>query len=161
MMLEEIAVMAFAIVVMLFVAWNIKRGAFVIDPAKFIMAAIAAFVIASAGLALSGFEITPAARALLKIGAAGILFAGTPPMIAAAIGLFRFGDEYGPDVFYARNHITGIIDTVASLAMIFAGLLIFRLDLAAVGLFFFMLIPFAGNALANSYYESYQRRTEK
>ena len=160
MVMEEIAVVVFAVAVMIFVAWNVKRGAFVIDPGKFVIAAIVAFAIVSAGLVLSGSDIAPTARALLKIGAAGVLFAGTIPMVAAAIGLFRFGDEYGPAIFYARNHITGVIDTVAALAMIFAGLQIFRLDLAAVGFFFFMLIPFAGNALANSYYET-SRRTEK
>ncbi|MEM0101348.1 MAG: monovalent cation/H(+) antiporter subunit G [Candidatus Methanomethyliaceae archaeon] len=86
------------------------------------------------------------------------MFAGTLPMILAGIGLFRFGDEFGPNIFYVRNHITGVIDTVASFVMIFAGLLIFRLDLVAVGFFFFVLIPFCGNALANAYYYSYQRR---
>jgi multisubunit Na+/H+ antiporter MnhG subunit len=112
-------------------------------------------------LVFNGVPLATALGIVGKIGAGGIMFAGTVPMIGAAVGLFRFGDEYGPSIFYARNHITGIIDTVASLVMIFGGLLIFRLDLVAVGFFFFILIPFCGNALANAYYYSYHRRLEK
>lgn len=160
-MTAEIFVLLYGLVVLLFTAWNIKKGSFVIEPSKLIPSLIAVFIVIVALLSLTGLELHIAISALAKIGAGGIMFAGTMPMLAAAIGLFRFGDEYGPNIFYARNHITGIIDTVASLVMIFGGLLIFRLDLVAVGFFFFILIPFCGNALANAYYYSYKRRTEK
>ncbi|MGC8937000.1 MAG: monovalent cation/H(+) antiporter subunit G [Candidatus Methanomethylicaceae archaeon] len=160
-MIEEIFVAVYGIAVMAFVAWNIKKGTFVIEPAKLIPSLIAVFVLLVVFLIFNGVRLDTAITALGKIGAGGIMFAGTIPMIGAAVGLFRFGDEYGPNIFYARNHITGVIDTVASLVMIFGGLLIFRLDLVAVGFFFFVLIPFCGNALANAYYYSYQRRLEK
>ncbi len=160
-MITELFIVLYGLAVMAFVAWNIKKGTFVIEPSKLILSLIVVFVISVVVLSLNGVRLDIAMSAVGKIGAGGIMFAGTIPMIGAAVGLFRFGDEYGPNIFYVRNHITGVIDTVASLAMIFGGLLIFRLDLVAVGFFFFVLIPFCGNALANAYYYSYQRRLEK
>ncbi|MGQ9759656.1 MAG: monovalent cation/H(+) antiporter subunit G [Candidatus Methanomethylicaceae archaeon] len=160
-MINEIFVLIYGLAVMLFVAWNIKKGSFLVEPSKLLLFLIIVFVIVVGALSLNGIKFDVAISAVARIGAGGIMFAGTMPMLAAAIGLFRFGDEYGPNIFYARNHITGVIDTVASLVMIFGGLLIFRLDLVAVGFFFFVLIPFCGNALANAYYYSYQRRLEK
>ncbi|MCQ5337216.1 MAG: monovalent cation/H(+) antiporter subunit G [Candidatus Methanomethylicia archaeon] len=127
---------------------------------KLVIAIIILSVIATIILSRN-IDIYVTIRSIAKILAGGIMFAGVLPMISAGIGLFRFGDEYGPNIFYARNHITGVIDTTASLVMIFAGLLIFRLDLVAVGFFFFILIPYVGNALANAYYYSYQRRLKE
>jgi multisubunit Na+/H+ antiporter MnhG subunit len=160
-MSAEVFVAIYAIAIMGFVAWNVRRGAFVIDPSKLAPILIFIFLVLVVVLNYAGLNPSIAAGTLMKIGAAGILFAGTIPMISAAVGLFRFGDEFGPNIFYARNHITGVIDTVASLVMIFAGLLIYHLDLVAVGFFFFVLIPYSGNALANAYYYSYQRRLGK
>jgi len=160
-MIMEISVFLYMLAVFAFVAWNIKKGSFVIDPSKLVPMLIFIGALAVAALTMLGADIGISASAIMKIGAAGILFSGTPPMIAAGIGYLRFGDEYGPNIFYARNHIGGIIDCVASLVMMFVGILIFRLDLAAVGFFFFMLLPFTGNALANAYYYSYQRGLNK
>jgi multisubunit Na+/H+ antiporter MnhG subunit len=145
-MLEEIFVAVYGGIVMLYVALNIRKGGFIFDASKLVPILIFVFAMAFAALALLG--ITPAV-------------AGVIPMIAAAVGLFRFNDEFGPSIFYARNHIAGVIDTVASLIMIFVGILIFRIDLVAVGFFFFLLLPFSSNALANAYYYSYHRRLEK
>ncbi|MDH5811654.1 MAG: monovalent cation/H(+) antiporter subunit G [Candidatus Methanomethylicaceae archaeon] len=160
-MINEIFVILYGLAVIAFVAWNIKKGTFVIEPSKLIPSLIIVFVLLVVFLIFNGIPFDTAISVVGKIGAGGIMFAGVVPMIGAAVGLFRFGDEYGPNIFYARNHITGVIDTVASLVMIFGGLLIFRLDLVAVGFFFFVLIPFCGNALANAYYYSYQRRLQK
>lgn len=160
-MISEIFVIIYGLAVIAFVAWNVKRGTFIIEPSKLIPSLIIVFVLLVIFLVFNGVPLDTALGIVGRIGAGGIMFAGTVPMIGAAVGLFRFGDEYGPSIFYARNHITGIIDTVASLVMIFGGLLIFRLDLVAVGFFFFILIPFCGNALANAYYYSYHRRLEK
>jgi len=160
-MINEIFVLIYGLAVIIFVGWNIKKGTFIIEPSKLIPSLILVFVLSVIILTFNGVQFNEAVGIVGKIGAGGIMFAGTVPMIGAAIGLFRFGDEYGPNIFYARNHITGVIDTVASLVMIFGGLLIFRLDLVAVGFFFFVLIPFCGNALANAYYYSYQRRLER
>ncbi len=160
-MLEEIFVAIYGIIVMAYVALTIRKGSFIMDASKLVPILMFVFVIAFAALALFGTEPFTAIESVMKIGAAGILFAGVIPMVAAAVGLFRFNDEFGPNIFYARNHIAGIIDTVASLIMIFVGLLIFRIDLVAVGFFFFLLMPFASNALANAYYYSYQRSLEK
>jgi multisubunit Na+/H+ antiporter MnhG subunit len=160
-MIPEIFVIIYAIVVMGFVAWNIRKGAFVIDPSKLVPILIFILLMLVVVLRYTGLDLGVAAATLMKIGAAGTLFAGAIPMLSAAVGLFRFGDEFSPNIFYVRNHITGVIDTVASLVMIFAGLLIYRLDLVAVGFFFFVLIPFCGNALANAYYYNYQRRLGK
>jgi multisubunit Na+/H+ antiporter MnhG subunit len=160
-MYVEIFALVYGVVVIAYVALNIRKGAFVIDPSKLIPILIFVFAIAFAALVLVGEYPQAALEAVMKIGAAGILFAGTLPMLSAAVGLFRFSDEFGPDIFYARNHITGVIDVVGSLVMIFVGLLIVRIDLVAVGFFFFLLVPFVGNALANSYCFSYQRRLEK
>jgi multisubunit Na+/H+ antiporter MnhG subunit len=160
-MIEEIFVAIYGGIVMAYVALNIRKGSFIMDASKLIPILIFVFVIAFAALALLGTEPILALESVMKIGAAGILFAGVIPMVSAAVGLFRFNDEFGPSIFYARNHITGVIDTVASLVMIFVGLLIFRIDLVAVGFFFFLLIPFSGNALANAYYYSYHRGLEK
>jgi multisubunit Na+/H+ antiporter MnhG subunit len=159
-MISELFVVIYAIIIIGFVAWNIKKGSFVIEPSKLVIAIIILSIIATIILSRN-IDIYVTIRSIAKILAGGIMFAGVLPMISAGIGLFRFGDEYGPNIFYARNHITGIIDTTASLVMIFAGLLIFRLDLVAVGFFFFILIPFVGNALANAYYYSYQRRLKE
>ncbi|MGA2573633.1 MAG: monovalent cation/H(+) antiporter subunit G [Candidatus Methanomethylicaceae archaeon] len=160
-MYEEIFTLIYAAIVMAFVAWTIRKGSFIVDPSR--LAIYAAFIFAAllAILILLGVDIGIAASALMKLGAAGILFAGTIPIIAATVGFFRFGEEYGPNIFYARNHIAGVIDTDCSLVMIFVGILIFRFDLVAVGFFFFLLLPFSGNALANAYYYSYQRRLNK
>jgi len=160
-MYEEIFALVYGLAVMAYVSLNIRKGTFIIDPSKLIPVLIFVFALAFAALVMIGEYPMAALEAVMKIGAAGILFAGTIPMFAAAIGLFRFGDEYGLNIFYARNHITGVIDTVGSLVMIFVGLLIIRIDLVAVGFFFFLLIPFVGNALANSYCFNYQRRLEK
>ncbi len=157
----EISVIIYMLAVFGFVAWNIKKGAFVIDPSKLVPVLIFIAALAVATLALTGVNFGIATSTIMKIGAAGILFSGTLPMIAAGIGFLRFGDDYGINVFYARNHIGGIVDCVASLVMIFVGLLIVRLDLAAVGFFFFMLLPFTSNALANAYYYTYQGRINK
>ncbi|RZN56337.1 MAG: hypothetical protein DSO09_01315 [Candidatus Methanomethylicota archaeon] len=159
-MISELFVLIYAIIIIGFVAWNIKKGSFVIEPSKLVITIIILSIIATIILSRN-IDIYVTIRSIAKILAGGIMFAGVLPMISAGIGLFRFGDEYGPNIFYARNHITGIIDTTASLVMIFAGLLIFRLDLVAVGFFFFILIPFVGNALANAYYYSYQRRLKE
>lgn len=160
-MFEEIFVSIYAAIVLVYVAWNIKKGSFVVDPSKLAIYVLAAFVIIIAVLAFTGSNLLGSASAILKLGAAGVLFAGTVPMVVSGIGLLRFGDEYGPNIFYARNHITGVIDCVASLVMIFVGVLIYRLDLAAVGFFFFLLIPYTGNALANAYFFSSQRGLNK
>jgi multisubunit Na+/H+ antiporter MnhG subunit len=160
-MLEEIFVVVYGAIVMVYVALNIRKGGFILDASKLVPILIFIFALAFAALTLVGTAPAVALESVMKIGAAGILFAGVIPMIAAAVGFFRFNDEFGPSIFYARNHITGVIDTVASLIMIFVGILIFRIDLVAVGFFFFLLIPFAGNALANAYYYSYHRRLEK
>ncbi len=160
-MLEEIFVALYGGIVMAYVAMNVRKGSFVLDASKLVPILIFIFALAIAALALLGTPPIDALEGVMKIGAAGILFAGVVPMVAAAVGLFRFNDEYGPSIFYARNHITGVVDTTASLVMIFVGILIFRIDLIAVGFFFFLLIPFAGNALANAYYYSYHRRLEK
>ncbi len=160
-MITEIFVIIYMLIVFGFVAWNIKKGAFVIDPSKLVPILIFIGALSVAVLAILGGALDEVAFSIMKIGAAGILFAGTPPMIASGIGYLRFGDEYGPNVFYARNHIGGVIDCVASLVMMFVGILIYRLDLAAVGFFFFMLLPFTGNALANAYYYSNQRGINK
>lgn len=157
----EIFALVYGIAVMAFIALNIRKGAFIIDASKLVPALVFIFALAFAALVLTGEYPQAALEAVMKIGAAGILFAGTLPMLSAAIGLFRFGDEYGLNIFYVRNHITGVIDTVGSFVMIFVGLLIIRIDLVAVGFFFFLLIPFVGNALANSYCYNYQRRLEK
>ncbi|MEM1573551.1 MAG: monovalent cation/H(+) antiporter subunit G [Candidatus Methanomethylicaceae archaeon] len=157
-MIEEIFVLIYALIIITFVGLNIRKGSFIIEPAKLLLVVIILSVIATFMLYLKGIDIYLAIKSIAKILAGGIMFAGALPMILAGIGLFRFGDEFGPNIFYVRNHITGVIDTVASFVMIFAGLLIFRLDLVAVGFFFFVLIPFCGNALANAYYYSYQRR---
>jgi multisubunit Na+/H+ antiporter MnhG subunit len=157
-MLEEAFTAIYGIIVMTYVALNIRKGGFIFDMSKLVPILIFAFALAFAALALLGNPPMETLEGVMKIGAAGILFAGIIPMIAAAVGLFRFNDEFGPSIFYARNHITGIIDTVSSLVMIFVGILIVRIDLVAVGFFFFLLIPFAGNALANAYYYSYHRR---
>jgi multisubunit Na+/H+ antiporter MnhG subunit len=159
-MISELFVLIYAIIIIGFVAWNIKKGSFIIEPSKLVIAIIILSVIATIILSRN-IDIYVTIRSIAKILAGGIMFAGVLPMISAGIGLFRFGDEYGPNIFYARNHITGVIDTTASLVMIFAGLLIFRLDLVAVGFFFFILIPYFGNALANAYYYSYQRRLKE
>jgi multisubunit Na+/H+ antiporter MnhG subunit len=159
-MISELFVLIYAIIIIGFVAWNIKKGSFVIEPSKLVITIIILSIIATIILSRN-IDIYVTIRSIAKILAGGIMFAGVLPMFSAGIGLFRFGDEYGPNIFYARNHITGIIDTTASLVMIFAGLLIFRLDLVAVGFFFFILIPFVGNALANAYYYSYQRRLKE
>ncbi|MCQ5340377.1 MAG: monovalent cation/H(+) antiporter subunit G [Candidatus Methanomethylicia archaeon] len=159
-MISELFVLIYAIIIIGFVAWNIKKGSFIIEPSKLVIAIIILSVIATIILSRN-IDIYVTIRSIAKILAGGIMFAGVLPMISAGIGLFRFGDEYGPNIFYARNHITGVIDTTASLVMIFAGLLIFRLDLVAVGFFFFILIPYVGNALANAYYYSYQRRLKE
>ncbi|MCC6013184.1 MAG: monovalent cation/H(+) antiporter subunit G [Candidatus Verstraetearchaeota archaeon] len=159
-MISELFVVIYAIIIIGFVAWNIKKGSFVIEPSKLVIAIIILSIIATIILSRN-IDIYVTIRSIAKILAGGIMFAGVLPMISAGIGLFRFGDEYGPNIFYARNHITGVIDTTASLVMIFAGLLIFRLDLVAVGFFFFILIPYVGNALANAYYYSYQRRLKE
>jgi multisubunit Na+/H+ antiporter MnhG subunit len=160
-MLEEIFVAVYGFIVMAYVALNIRKGGFIFDASKLVPILIFVFAMAFAALVLLGITPVVALESVMKIGAAGILFAGVIPMIAAAVGLFRFNDEFGPSIFYARNHIAGVIDTVASLIMIFVGILIFRFDLVAVGFFFFLLLPFAGNALANAYYYSYHRRLEK
>jgi len=160
-MLVEISVVVYMLVVFGFVAWNIKKGSFLIDPSILVPVLIFIGALAVALLAFMGIDFGIATTTIMKIGAAGILFSGTIPMVAAGIGLLRFGDEYGINIFYARNHIGGIVDCVASLVMIFVGLLIVRLDLVAVGFFFFMLLPFTSNALANSYYYSYQRRIKQ
>lgn len=160
-MIAEISVIIYMLVVFGFVAWNIKKGAFVMDPSKLIPILIFVAALSIAALAIMGGNLEEVASPILKIGAAGILFAGVIPMIAAGIGYLRFGDELGPNIFYARNHMTGIVDCVASLVMMFVGILIYRLDLAAVGFFFFMLLPFTGNALANAYYYAYQRGQKK
>lgn len=160
-MLVEISVVVYMLVVFGFVAWNIKKGSFLIDPSILVPVLIFIGALAVALLAFMGIDFGIATTTIMKIGAAGILFSGTIPMVAAGIGLLRFGDEYGINIFYARNHIGGIVDCVSSLVMIFVGLLIVRLDLAAVGFFFFMLLPFTSNALANSYYYSYQRRIKQ
>ena len=160
-MFEEIFALIYAAVVMGFVAWNIKKGSFVIDPSKLAIYALAAFLIIVASLTLGGANFIGSASAVMKLGAAGVLFAGTIPMITSGIGFLRFGDEYGPNIFYARNHITGVVDCIASLVMIFVGILIYRLDLMAVGFFFFLLIPYTGNALANAYYFSHLRMLNK
>lgn len=160
-MIEEIFVLIYALIIVAFVGLNIRRGSFIVEPVKLLFFVIVLSVMATFALYLKGVDVYLAIRSIAKILAGGIMFAGTLPMILAGIGLFRFGDEFGPNIFYVRNHITGVIDTVASLVMIFAGLLIFRLDLVAVGFFFFVLIPFCGNALANAYYYSYQRRLKE
>ena len=160
-MWEEIFVLVYAAVVMVYAAWNIKKGSFVIDPSKLVIYAILAAAIVIAALTLIGGTFLGVTTAIMKLGAAALLFAGFPPMVAAGIGCFRFGEEYGPNIFYARNHITGVVDTVTSLVMIFVGILIYHFDLAAVGFFFFIIIPFTGNALANAYYYNYQRRLGK
>jgi len=160
-LLEELFVAIYGVIVMAYVALNIRKGGFIFDPSKLIPMLAFVFLMVFAALALLGFEPMITLVSLMKIGAAGILFAGVIPMVAAAIGMFRFNEEFGPSIFYARNHIAGVIDTVASLIMIFVGILILRLDLVAVGFFFFLLIPFAGNALANAYYYSYHRGLEK
>lgn len=160
-MYAEIFALVYGVLVMAYVALNIRKGSFTIDPSKLVPIIVFVFALAFGALVLVGEYPQTALEAVMKVGAAGILFAGTPPMFSAAVGLFRFGDEYGPNIFYARNHIAGVIDTVGSLVMIFVGLLIVRIDLVAVGFFFFLLIPFVGNALANSYCFSYQRRLEK
>ncbi|MDI9644084.1 MAG: monovalent cation/H(+) antiporter subunit G [Candidatus Verstraetearchaeota archaeon] len=160
-MIFEILTAVYAALVLAYAFWNIKRGSFVVGLGKFVVCAVVAFLALVGVLYFRGNDLWPTALALMKIGAAGVLFAGIPPMIAATIGLFRFGDEYGSNIFYVRNHITGIVDTVSSLVMMVAGLLILRIDLAAVGFFFFMFIPFTGGALANSYYYVNQRRSER
>ncbi|MDD1776287.1 MAG: monovalent cation/H(+) antiporter subunit G [Candidatus Methanomethylicus sp.] len=160
-MWEAVFVLTYAAVVMGYTAWNIKKGSFVIDPSQLILFSILGAIVIIAILTMASGDFFGAAEPILKLGAAALLFAGIPPMLAAGVGYIRFGEEYGPNIFYARNHITGVIDTVASLVMIFVGILIYRLDLAAVGFFFFLLIPFTGNALANAYYYSYQRRLGK
>jgi len=155
----EISVIIYMLAVFGFVAWNIKKGSFVFDPSKLVPVLIFIAVLSVAIIASMGIDLGVATTTIMKIGAAGILFSGTLPMVAAGIGLLRFGDEYGVNIFYVRNHIGGIVDCVSSLVMIFVGLLIVRLDLAAVGFFFFMLLPFTSNALANSYYYAYQGRS--
>jgi len=160
-MLEEIFVAVYGAIVIAYVALNIRKGSFIFDASKSIPILIFVFVLASVALALMGTPPAEALEVVMKIGAAGILFAGVAPMIAATVGLFRFNDEHGPSIFYARNHITGVIDVTASLVMIFVGILILRIDLVAVGFFFFLLIPFSGNALTNAYYYTYHRRLEK
>jgi multisubunit Na+/H+ antiporter MnhG subunit len=160
-MYPEIFALFYGAAVMVYTALNIRKGAYIIDLSKLALILVFIFALAFAALVMIGEYPQTALEAVMKIGAAGILFASTLPMLSAAVGLFRFGDEYGPDIFYARNHITGVIDTVGSLVMIFVGLLIIRIDLVAVGFFFFLLIPFIGNALANSYCFSYQRRLQK
>ncbi|MCQ5376865.1 MAG: monovalent cation/H(+) antiporter subunit G [Candidatus Methanomethylicia archaeon] len=160
-MIQELFVLIYAALIMGYVAWNIRKGSFVIDPSKLVLVLFGIFLVSVAGLMLLGSGLSEAASIIMKIGAAGVMFAGVIPMVAASVGLMRFGEEYGPNIFYARNHITGVVDTTASLVMIFAGILIYRLDLVAVGFFFFMFIPFVGNALANAYYYNFQRRLEK
>lgn len=160
-MIAEVFTIIYAAAVIAYVSWNLKKGSFVVDPSKLVLYLFAAFLIIVGALYFMGNELESSALAVMKIGAAGILFAGVPPMIAATVGLFRFGDEYGSNIFYVRNHIAGIIDTVSSLVMIFAGILILRIDLVAVGFFFFLFVPFTGGALANAYYYVNQRRSEK
>ena len=160
-MYPEIFALVYGAVVMAYTGLNIRKGAFIIDLTKLVLILAFIFALAFAALVMVGEYPEAAVEAVMKIGAAGILFAGTIPLLSAAVGLFRFGDDFGPDIFYARNHITGVIDVVGSLVMIFVGLLIIRIDLVAVGFFFFLLIPFIGNSLANSYCFSYQRRLGK
>jgi len=160
-MWEEIFTLIYAILVMAFVAWTIRKGSFIIDPSRLAIYVAVLFLALFAVFFFLGTDPGASATAILKIGAAGILFAGTIPIIAATVGFFRFGEEYGPNIFYARNHIAGVIDTDCCLVMMVVGILILRLDLVAVGFFLFMLLPFSGNALANAYYYSYQRRLNK
>jgi energy-converting hydrogenase B subunit C len=89
-----------------------------------------------------------------KVTAAIIMLFGSVFLVCASVGFWRFGDEWGRHIFYARNHICGIIDDTCALVMIIVGVLIGRIDLAAIGFFFFVLIPFVGNALANAYYHN-------
>lgn len=160
-MIQEALTVTYAAIILAYAFWNIKKGSFVVGLGKTFILVLAAFLVLVGILYLRGNDLGASVVALMKIGAAGILFAGIPPMIAATVGLFRFGDEYGSNIFYVRNHITGVIDTVSSLVMMLAGVLILRIDLVAVGFFFFMFIPFTGGALANSYYYVNQRRSEK
>ncbi|MCQ5337123.1 MAG: hypothetical protein NO475_02890, partial [Candidatus Methanomethylicia archaeon] len=102
-MISELFVLIYAIIIIGFVAWNIKKGSFVIEPSKLVIAIIILSVIATIILSRN-IDIYVTIRSIAKILAGGIMFAGVLPMISAGIGLFRFGDEYGPNIFYARNH---------------------------------------------------------
>lgn len=160
-MIEEIFTAAYAAFILAYVFWNIRKGSFLVGLGKLVFCIIAAFLVLVGVFYYRGNDLWSTVTALMRMGAAGVLFAGIPPMIAATVGLFRFGDEYGLNIFYVRNHITGVIDTVCSLVMMLAGVLILRIDLVAVGFFFFMFIPFTGGALANAYYYVNQRGSEK
>lgn len=92
--------------------------------------------------------------AIAKVTAIVIMLFGSVFLVCASVGLWRFGDEWGRHIFYARNHICGIVDDTCALVMILVGVLIGRIDLAAIGFFFFAIIPFVGNALANAYYHN-------
>jgi len=92
--------------------------------------------------------------AVARVTAIIIMLFGSVFLVCASVGLWRFGDEWGRHIFYARNHICGVVDDTCALVMILVGILIGRVDLAAIGFFFFAIIPFVGNALANAYYSN-------
>ena len=149
----------FAAAVILFTLYSVKRGIPTPSPTKTAIAVIGLALIGGVAIYTSGAaDFMGTVKAVTNLVAAAILFAASVLIVCASIGLFRFGDEYGVNIFYVRIHITGVIDDVCALTMIFVGLLIGRLDLAAVGFFFFAFIPFVGNALANAYYYTVNKK---
>ena len=149
----------FAAVIVCFTLYSVKRGIPTPSPTKTAIAVIGLSIIGGAAFYATGAaDLWGTVKAVTHLVAAAIFFAAAVLVICASIGLFRFGDEYGINIFYVRNHITGVIDDVCALTMIFVGILIGRLDLAAVGFFFFAFIPFVGNALANAYYYTVNKK---
>jgi len=102
-------------------------------------------------------DLYVALPAIAKVTAIIIMLFGSVFLVCASVGLWRFGDEWGRHIFYARNHICGIVDDTCALVMILVGVLIGRIDLASIGFFFFAIIPFVGNALANAYYHNTEK----
>jgi len=147
----------FVVVVVALSLYSVKRGKPTPSPVKSLFILIAFAIVVTLIYASRGLPLEASIGAALKLVSSAILLIGAVFIVCASIGLFRFGDEWGVNIFYVRNHITGIIDDTCALVMIFVGLLIGRVDVAAVGLIFFALIPFIGNALANAYYYTKQR----
>ena len=151
----------FFVIVVALSLYSVKKGKPIPSPTKSLFILILLAILVTAVYTSRGLPLDVSIQAGLKLVSSVLLIIGAVFIVCASIGLFRFGDEWGDNIFYVRNHITGIIDDVCSLVMIFVGLLLGRVDVAAVGLFFFALIPFIGNALANAYYYTKQQRGER
>ncbi|MEM0101347.1 MAG: hypothetical protein QW522_03805 [Candidatus Methanomethyliaceae archaeon] len=66
-MIEEIFVLIYALIIITFVGLNIRKGSFIIEPAKLLLVVIILSVIATFMLYLKGIDIYLAIKSIAKI----------------------------------------------------------------------------------------------